>query len=181
MRAARRRVDLFLAPGQLTVQTRPVCIKTVVGSCVAVCLWDAAVRVGGLNHYLLARPAAHEVPDSRYGNFATPLLLDRMCRAGADPATMEAAVVGGGHPIENLKDTRIGEANTAVALEILAARGVRVVRQDTGGRYGRKLLFDTGTGKLLVRSLRDGSKTGHSAVQMAAWPGPRGNVPAPPS
>lgn len=168
MKAARRRVDLFLSPGQLTVQTRPMCIKTVVGSCVAVCLWDREACAGGLNHYLLARPGLQESPDARFGSFAIPLLIDRMCRAGADPGRMEAAVVGGGHPVQSLRDTRIGENNTAIALQVLAARGIRVARQDTGGGYGRKLLFDTGTGELVVRSLRERPEARHSGDPPAA-------------
>ena len=179
MRVARRRVDVFLAPGQLTVQTRPACIKTVVGSCVAVCLWDADTHIGGLNHYLLARPGPLDTPDPRYGTVATPLLIERLRRAGAAPARMQAAVVGGGHPIQSLKDTRIGEENIAVALEVLTGHGIPVVRQETGGAYGRKLLFNTGTGQLIVRSLGRAGSAGGPNRGVRAATGPRHRSSAP--
>lgn len=168
MKVARRRVDVFLAPGQLAVPTPPAYVKTVVGSCVAVCLWDAGAHIGGLNHYLLARPGPLDTPDPRYGSVATPLLIERLRRAGAAPARMQAAVVGGGHPIQSLKDTRIGEENIAVALEVLAGHGIPVVRQETGGAYGRKLLFHTGTGELVVRSLKGTDRTKRPEVGHAA-------------
>lgn len=168
MKVARRRVDVFLAPGQLAVPTRPAYVKTVVGSCVAVCLWDAGVPIGGLNHYLLARPGPLDAPDPRYGSVATPLLIERLRRVGAAPARMQAAVVGGGHPIQSLKDTRIGEENIAVALEVLAGHGIPVVRQETGGAYGRKLLFHTGTGELVVRSLNGTDRAKRPEVGPAA-------------
>ena len=160
MKATRRRVDLFLAPGELTVQTRSVRVKTLVGSCVAVCLFDHRLRIGGVNHFLLARPGPGQTPDARYGTCAMSALLERMRHAGATPPGLEAAVLGGGHPMDSLQFNTIGDENAALALAVLAAQGIRVVRQDTGGDHGRKLLFDTGTGELLVRRLR-----GWSAIQ----------------
>lgn len=153
MSPGRCRVDVFLTPGELTVQDRPVYIKTIVGSCVAVCLWDPGARVGGVNHYLLARPAGEQVPDTRFGSCAIPTLLDRMARAGALVARLEAAVVGGGNPVESMRESRIGAENIEIALALLADQGVAVRRRETGGNHGRKLLFSTHDGALIVRRL----------------------------
>ncbi len=155
----RHHVDLFLAPGQLTVQTRALKIKTIVGSCVAVCLWDPQARIGGINHYLLARPGPGDPHDTRFGTCAMEQLIARMKQAGADPRRLQAAVVGGGHPIDLEHADRIGAENVAIALAVLNANAIRIVRRETGGDHGRKLLFDTGTGELLVRRLRRGVGT----------------------
>jgi len=159
MSIMRHHVDLFLAPGQLTVQTRALKIKTIVGSCVAVCLYDPQARIGGLNHYLLARPGPSDPADTRFGTCAMEQLVARMRQAGARLPRLQAAVVGGGHPIDLEHADRIGAENVAVALAVLNAHHIRVVRQETGGDHGRKLLFDTGTGELLVRRLRRGVGT----------------------
>lgn len=150
----RRHIDRFLQPGQWTVCTNPTSIKTIVGSCVAVCLWDPIKRIGGLNHFLLPRPGPRDGPDPRFGSVATPLLIERMSRSGARLRNLRAVVIGGGHPVDTLKSATIGDDNTEIALACLRAAGIRVARQETGGAHGRKLLFETGTGELLIRNVR---------------------------
>ena len=167
MRPPRRPVDVFLAPGELTVHAQPARVKTILGSCVAVCLCDPRAGVGGVNHFLLARPASGDHADTRYGCVATPRLIERVCQAGALRHRLQAAVIGGAHPLvtngggpapSDRAAHRIGAENAAVALTLLEAAGIRVVHQDTGGPCGRKLLFNTGTGELLVRKLRSWSE-----------------------
>jgi chemotaxis protein CheD len=154
----RQRVDIFLAPGELRACRRPAKIKTVVGSCIAVCLWDPHARVGGVNHFLLPRPAPAEPGDTRHGTVAMRALFDRIQALGADPARLEATIVGGGHPLAARDNLHIGRQNIAVADDYLAERGVRVLRREVAGPRGRKLLFDTGTGRLLVRLLGAGGR-----------------------
>jgi chemotaxis protein CheD len=154
MKQPRRHVDVFLCAGQLAVHAVPVTIKTILGSCVAVCLWDRQRRIGGVNHFLLPRPGPGDVPDLRFGSVATVRLIEELCHAGATLSGLEAAVVGGGSPLPAIKLAAVGCDNVAVALAVLHSRRIAVVRQDTGGAYGRKLLFDTRTGELLVRRLR---------------------------
>lgn len=154
MSTRRWRVDVFLAPGDLVVRDTPANVKTIVGSCVAVCLWDPRRSLGGVNHYLLARPGSGDTPDARFGTIAMTLLLERMRQAGADCRRMRAAVIGGGHPVSVIRPNAIGDDNVDVALAYLRESGIRVARQSTGGEHGRKLLFNTHSGKLLVRDLR---------------------------
>jgi chemotaxis protein CheD len=149
----RMQADLFLHPGEFTVQSQPLCIKTILGSCVAVCLWDPQTQIGGLNHFLLARPGRGDLCDNRFGSIATPALITGMQRAGAALARLTAFVIGGGHPLHVLSALPIGAENAAIALEILEAHGIAVQHQDTGGAFGRKLLFNTDSGMLIVRRL----------------------------
>jgi len=150
---SRPAIDVYLAPGELLVSTRGVQVRTVLGSCVAVCLWDPARGIGGLNHFLLPRPGARDGTDFRFGTVSTAALVQRVCRGGSRPAELAAAVIGGGHPHRALKST-VGDENVAAALAVLGEHGVVVARQDTGGPYGRRLLFHTGTGVLTVCRLR---------------------------
>jgi chemotaxis protein CheD len=150
----RLHVDVFLAPGALTVHGQPTFVKTILGSCVAVCLWDAEAGVGGVNHFLLAHPGQADEATDRYGSVATPRLIASVLRAGGKTGRLAAAVIGGGHPIDVIDFAPIGDNNTAVALTVLREAGVPVVRQETGGAHGRKLLFNTATGELYVRRLR---------------------------
>ena len=154
MPTLRRRVDVFLVPGELTVHKTAVNVKTIVGSCVAVCLFDRQAHVGGVNHYLLPHPSPGDPPDTRFGDVAIARLIEKMCQAGGVVRRLAAAVIGGGHPVSAMGGLAVGDANVHVALEVLRARGISVRRQETGGDHGRKLLFNTHTGELLVRDLR---------------------------
>ncbi|MBN2447852.1 MAG: chemotaxis protein CheD [Phycisphaerae bacterium] len=156
MTSQRRNFDVFLRPGELGVFAGGQRVKTILGSCVAVCLWDRRRRLGGINHFLLPRPEDHDRSSMRYGTVACTQLIQRMYARGARPENLTAAVVGGGAPIRGrrrMASERIGDANTRVALMILAEHGISVQRQVTGGDHGRKLLFGTGDGTLHVRTL----------------------------
>lgn len=157
MTSKRCHVDVFLAPGEFGVYHRPLAVKTILGSCVSIVLWDSVRRIGGLNHYILPRPARDEDPGPRHGVFACRKLISRMLAAGVERSNLWAAVIGGGSPSGAPHDASVGAENTRVALTLLAEFGLRVRRQETGGKHGRKLLFNTGDGSLIVRSL--GSKT----------------------
>ncbi len=158
MSLRRQRADIFLLPGDVTVQTQPATVRTILGSCVAVCLWDPVLRAGGMNHFLLARPQRSDTPSPRYGSVATIQLIERLCSLGAPAARLVASVIGGGRPVDTISANAIGDENTAMALAILREHGIRVVRQETGGAHGRKILFNTATGELLVDRLRSNSE-----------------------
>jgi len=46
-----RQVTIYI--GTVFAAREPTVIETLLGSCVAVCLWDPETRVGGMNHFLL--------------------------------------------------------------------------------------------------------------------------------
>jgi chemotaxis protein CheD len=145
----------FLQPGKLTVRADGLDIMTVLGSCVAVCLFDPRRRVGGVNHYLLPHPPGEIEPASadgdRYGVLAIPRLLAAMLDAGADRRALVAAVVGGGSPVGNIKFGSVGHGNTALAREMLRQLRIQIVEESTGGDHGRHLTFSSQTGAVTVR------------------------------
>ena len=74
---------LTVAQGDSLASTDPnVLLTTVLGSCVAVCLHDGNVGVGGMNHFLLADPAPLAEEEShllnRYGLHSMELLINGM-------------------------------------------------------------------------------------------------------
>ncbi|HET7434811.1 MAG TPA: chemotaxis protein CheD [Thermoanaerobaculia bacterium] len=142
--------SVYVHPGQLYTASHSALVSTVLGSCVAVCLWDPIARVGGVNHFLLPTGKG-----PRYGNEAVPALIDAMVERGAFVARMVAKVFGGACVIEHFTGSRraIGEQNTEAALRSLAAHAIPVRVNETGGRRGRKLLFHTGTGHAYVKEI----------------------------
>lgn len=128
-------------------------MKTILGSCVAVCLWDGALGLGGINHFLLPTWSAGPVPPSdRFGDVATARLIALMRARGC--AQLKAKVFGGACVLEALRRSdHLGVKNAAAALEALAAAAVQVVDVDVGGSRGRKLTFRIQDGATSVTTL----------------------------
>lgn len=142
--------SVYLHPGQIYTTAHASLVSTVLGSCVAVCLWDPVARVGGMNHFLL--PSGR---GPRYGNDAMAQLLDEMTARGAFVARMVAKVFGGACVIGGFTGARqaIGAQNAEAAMRFLAAHAIPLRGEQTGGRRGRKLLFHTGTGHAYVKEI----------------------------
>ncbi len=154
--AVGRRVDLYLHPGQVFASRCPARVTTVLGSCVAVCLWDRHSAVGGINHYLLPDGAADGPSPLRFGSVATPALIDEILALGAHRSGLQAKVFGGACiavAFRGQGKRHLGAANVQSALATLAAAGIPVEARDTEGRRGRKLVFQTDGGSAWVKPL----------------------------
>lgn len=142
------RVPRYLQPGQLHVAQVPTVITTIIGSCVAVCLWDTRVRIGGMNHFMLPQLAGGAVQSARFGNVAMKELVDRMVAAGARLPYLRARVFGGSCMFEQMKSAQhLGQKNINLALDFLSLRGIDIVQTDVGGDRGRKLRYHTDEGE----------------------------------
>lgn len=162
--AVRRQVDpdcrciaAKLLPGQFYV-TGGEAVVTVLGSCVAACLRDPLVGVGGMNHFMLpVRPDQHNAPLSaatRYGNHAMECLINEILRLGGRRPNLEAKVFGGARVLAIRSD--IGRRNVEFVHAYLELEGVPVVAQDVGGQHPRKVIFFPRDGKVRVRLLTGG-------------------------
>ena len=95
-------------PGEYHVASGNVVISTLLGSCVAACLWDPVKRLIGMNHFLLANQryskslSVIQSEAGRYGIHAMELLINAMLKAGADRANLQAKAFGGGNVLQNL-------------------------------------------------------------------------------
>jgi len=143
-----------IGPGGWAVESaRP--IATLLGSCVAVCLWDPVLRIGGMNHFMLPRklrehPAA-DIDILLGGDVAMQALLHGMLARGAQRSRLEAKAFGGGTVVATLAHTSIGRRNVEFARESLARENVPLVASDVLGQWSRKLVFDPTSGKAFCR------------------------------
>ena len=81
-------------PGEYFVSGDELVITTVLGSCIAACLWDTHMRVGGMNHFLLPDSDAPDVT-GRYGSYAMELLINELLKRGARRENLQAKIFGG--------------------------------------------------------------------------------------
>lgn len=141
--------NYFLKPGFIYVSTKPTMISTVVGSCVAVCVFDREQKIGGMNHFQFPVIRNAKNATARYGNVAVSTLIDLMINEGSKSEHLEAQILGGAYHPE-IVDRDIGRENIDVAKKILAKKGVRLASEDVGGEKGRKIVFNTNTNEVAV-------------------------------
>ena len=137
----------FLYPAALFASKTPHLVTTILGSCVAVCLYDPTMQIGGLNHYMLPLWNGQGLASPRYGNIAIERLLEKMSSLGCLKNHLQAKVFGGGEVIQTSGVTQfnIGARNIKLAMEMLEELKIPVVGQSVGGKLGRKILFNTET------------------------------------
>lgn len=152
---AEGRARIFLQPGQLHVAGGPLAISTVLGSCVAVCLWDRELALGGMNHYLLPYHVNGPVDPWRYGAGAIDGLLAELERRGSWRSRLRAKVFGGACVLEAFQGQgrHLGERNVILARERLAELGIAIDAEAVGGNRGRKVIFHTDDGSAWVKTL----------------------------
>lgn len=143
---------VYLHPGQAFIATEPSELTTVLGSCVAVCLFDPTAAVGGMNHYLLPLEVLQE-RSLRYGGQAMEHLLAGVLGAGAARARLQAKVFGGASVIDAFRHRNLGGDNVELALRFLERAGIPVLERDVGDRGGRKVVFHTDSGAAWVKRL----------------------------
>ena len=146
---------VYLYPGQIVTSEQPLMVSTILGSCVSICLWDPAEKVGGINHYLLPNNPLNGQSDLRYGNTAIERLIEILLALGVKKQRIVAKVVGGASILTNFSDTRksIGDQNVDTARTLLAKHGIDISGEQTGGTRGRKLLFHTGNGCVFSKEI----------------------------
>jgi len=139
----------YLIPGKIFAAAQPFAISTILGSSVALCLWDSAHRIGGANHFMLPDGPEEGENATRYANVANPALLRRMLDLGAELKTLEARIFGGSLPPVTFGNggDRLGDRNVQVATHFLNMSGIRLVQSEVGGTRGRKLVFHTDDGR----------------------------------
>jgi chemotaxis protein CheD len=148
---------VHVGQGENYVSSDPdLMLSTILGSCVAACLRDERLGVGGMNHFLLPEAGGSSndpAAASRYGAYAMELLINGILRAGGRRETMSAKIFGGARMFDDLQN--IGASNAAFAERFLRDEGIPIVASSLGGRSARRIHYWPATGKALVRAVED--------------------------
>jgi chemotaxis protein CheD len=141
----------FLFPGTIFAEPAEYLISTVLGSCVAVCLWDHVVLRGGMNHIMLPLWNGEGLATPKYGNIAMERLLAKVLSIGCRREYLVAKVFGGANVSgTGLEVFMIGDRNITLAMEMLEEYRIPVVAKDVGGRVGRKIIMNSKSGVVMV-------------------------------
>jgi chemotaxis protein CheD len=143
-------VQVSLMQGDIHFSADPKVLVTVLGSCVAVCLWDKLRGIGGMNHFVLPTDRNGE-KSTRYGDVAIDELQAGLMRLGCRIQDLQAKVFGGAAVLPFGGGQTVGQNNVQLALERLRRDHIRITAQRTGGTLGQQVRFHTRTGEAFVR------------------------------
>jgi len=150
--------------GDVYASEKPTAVRTVLGSCVAACLWDPQTGVGGMNHILLpGGGTGADAASSRYGVHAMELLINSVMQKGGDRRRLRAKIFGAAHVLQQINYAgSVSERNAQFIKDFLASESIPVVGSRLGGNTALEVVFHTHDGKALVRAVR-GSTVGEVA------------------
>ncbi|MEM7689772.1 MAG: chemotaxis protein CheD [Pseudomonadota bacterium] len=129
-------------------------MNTILGSCVATCLFDPVARIGGMNHFLLAEPPEQlrdSAFDANYGLYLMEFLINEMLALGAIKSRLKGRLYGGANINGDLG--AIGSANAAFARQFLAQEGIEKVFEDLEGNRARRIQFRPASGLVRCREV----------------------------
>ena len=146
----------IIHPGEYYVSRDDELIGTLLGSCVALCLYDRVRGIAGMNHFMLpGRITSQDVltdKTARYGITAINTLLKAVYDVGAAKADLDAKIFGGGHVLETEKQTTtIPMDNIRVAMIMMEVEDIPIIHTDVGSNFTRKVLLDVPTGKAYLK------------------------------
>jgi chemotaxis protein CheD len=152
-------IEIFLQPGEYYVGDADCRIRTLLGSCVSITLWQRERRVGAMSHFLLAdrgSTRSNEL-DGRYAEEATVLMLQGLARANVLPHECQAKIFGGGDmfPKQRRNDaSNVGRRNGEAARQMMRAHQIPVVAASLYGVGHRNIIFDIKSGHVWSRQVK---------------------------
>lgn len=146
IRPATSERTMHVVQGEYRVIDDPrIVLTTILGSCVATCIWDDVAGVGGMNHFLLPGDEGAGSDQLKYGVNAMELLINGLLKAGATRARLRGKLFGGAHVVQSLGD--IGAKNAVFAQRFLNLECIPCVGQSLGGDRARRVKFWPTTGR----------------------------------
>ncbi|HEX8978662.1 MAG TPA: chemoreceptor glutamine deamidase CheD [Parasulfuritortus sp.] len=150
-----------ILPGEFYVTKNQEGVATTLGSCIAACIRDKVLGIGGMNHFMLpatdvsdlaSLKAANLSDATRFGNYAMEHLINEIMHNGGRRQNLEVKVFGGGRILSGMTD--VGLANITFVRDYLAMEGLPVTAEDVGDIYPRMVIFFPATGVARVKRLR---------------------------
>lgn len=153
---------VILRPGELHVAREPTLINTILGSCVAVCLYCDKTKMGAMCHGVMPYKAQSGVEEEcfRFVDCSVHYMVDVMAKQQKIACPEIVVKLFGGANVFKPESgrveqfrTSVGNQNVTAAKACLAKYGLKVSVEKIGGVNGLKLFFYTHTGDVLLKAI----------------------------
>ncbi len=145
----------------LKIASSPDILRTILGSCVGICLYDPEKYIGGLSHIMLPSTEGKQSRKEKYADSAIPLLLKKMEKMGAIREVLIAKIIGGAKMFElpeNSAIGKIGENNVEMVKKILKEVNIEIIAEDVGGENARTIDFYIESGRVKIKTSKKNEK-----------------------
>ena len=133
-----------------------VIITYSLGSCIGLTVYDPAIKVGGMIHYMLPlskiSPEKAEMKPAMFADTGVPVLLKKLFDMGASKSRLIVRAAGGSQLMDQNKIFNIGERNFLILRKILWKNNILMKNSDVGGMLSRTVRFEIDTGRVTVKS-----------------------------
>ncbi|HNT68705.1 MAG TPA: chemotaxis protein CheD [Syntrophorhabdaceae bacterium] len=151
-------LNVYLKPGELHITEKPTIIATVLGSCVAVVMFNDRTNLAGMCHAMLPFNGGTNGHDPyRYVDSSVAHMLKRFETQGVKRNEIKVKLFGGADVLYYIEEDKerhtVGKKNVTKALEIINSEKLNLLMSDVGGTSGRKIFFFTHTGEILLKRL----------------------------
>jgi len=137
----------------------PEKIRTVLGSCVGIALFDRASRTGGMAHVILPDSKEGSGDPGKFADTAVDLLVTEIIKAGAVRGSIAAKIAGGARMFGPAVNSGLGERNVNAVKTHLRRHLIPILAEDCGGEKGRKITLDPVSGALEVQIIGQEPRT----------------------
>ena len=147
-------MKVFLKPGELYIGKEPAVISTILGSCLSITMFNARLGVGGICHALFPNDSKRKKGiEFHYVDGSILYMINEFEKIGIKRNEIEVKVFGGASINDTAHKKTVGQANIEAALDILNGNDLKVLTYDFGGTLGRKIIFYTHTGRVLLKKI----------------------------
>ncbi len=140
---------------QIRCSSSPAVLRTILGSCVGICIYDRIKKIGGMAHVLLPINQKSNPNPEKYADTAIPLLVKEILRLGAKKENLTAKITGGASMFKfgaNVMLGQIGDRNIEQTKTELKKLGIAVLVEEVGGNLGRVIDFYLEDGRMKVKA-----------------------------
>jgi chemotaxis protein CheD len=162
---------VYLYSGELYISEKPAVVSTVLGSCVAVTMFHKRTGVGAICHGVMPGCASaadcsknHCIEQLKYVDCSIRYMVWKFEGYGVRRKKLEVKIFGGADILASQTSNSVGTANVRAALKTIKELRLRLVAQDVGDSFGRKIIFYTHTGEVFLNRLKDSKVKKHSTV-----------------
>jgi len=137
--------------GELAVARDDGLLRTLLGSCIGLALYDQRTKVGGLAHIVLPKSRdGTSNPPGKFVDTAIPALCQEMERCAGGTIRPQARIAGGANMFATAVTETIGKQNIEAAERLLEELRIPIAGRHCGGGHGRRVSLDTSTGIVTI-------------------------------
>jgi chemotaxis protein CheD len=148
---------IAIVAGEVAASATPAVLRTLLGSCVSVCLNDPATGIGGMNHILLPTTTSLD-QNARVGVHAMEMLINSLMKLGADRSRLVAKCFGGANVLPCFQAPTVGDRNAEFVRAFLSTESIPIAGERLGGVQAIQVNFRVDTGRVILRCLSASSQ-----------------------